>query len=155
MLDRLRHFLRYDDWANRRAIESVRTVPAANAKALRPLAHLLIAELGWIERMLGDNTRSAFWPAMSLDECIALADELQAKWSDFVASSTEDAGGVVVSYRNSRGEPFHTPQHEIFAHLLTHGAHHRGQVLHLVREEGGAPITTDYIVFVREVEQQP
>ncbi len=155
MLTTLRHFLTYDEWANRRAIEAVRTVPAGRAKAIGPLAHLLVAEKAWLERILGDDSTTEFWPPATVESCEALLAENRAAWHRFLAGATDADMTGVISYRNSKGVAFNTPLREILTHLLTHGAHHRGQVLQLVREEGGSPITVDYIVFVREVENQP
>ena len=155
MLTTLCHFLNFDEWANRRVIESVRTVPAARAKALGPLAHLLTAERAWLERILGDDSTTDFWPEATLDDCVSWLDENRAAWDRFSNGARGGDAGGIVSYRNSKGVEYRTPLSEILTHLLTHGAHHRGQVLQLVREEGGSPIPVDYIVFVREVEGQP
>jgi uncharacterized damage-inducible protein DinB len=54
-----------------------------------------------------------------------------------------------VAYRTSRGEPFTTRLEDILAHVVLHGAHHRGQIALRVREAGGDPAGTDYITYVR------
>ena len=43
MIAQLEHFLKYNAWANARAISSILTVPGENPKALDTLSHLLIA----------------------------------------------------------------------------------------------------------------
>jgi len=35
-------------------------------------------------------------------------------------------------------------------HVVTHSAYHRGQVAAAVREAGGKPEATDYVVWVRQ-----
>ena len=61
----------------------------------------------------------------------------------------EDALLAPVAYHNSRGEPFETPLAEISAHVVSHGAYHRGQIAALLRAAGLAPPPTDRIAYAR------
>lgn len=155
MIAQLEHFLKYNAWANARAIASIRTVPGENPKALDPLSHLLIAERFWLHRIQGLPNPVGAWATMPLDECEAYAIETQSRFEAFLDGVTEGHLAGTIHYRNLKGDPFDTPLRDILTHLYTHGVHHRGQVLSAVRAEGGEPLTLDYIAFEREAGPQP
>lgn len=155
MIAQLEHFLKYNAWANARAIASIRTVPGENPKALDPLSHLLIAERFWLHRIQGLPNPVGAWATMPLDECEAYANETQSRFEAFLDGVTEGHLAGTIHYRNLKGDPFDTPLRDILTHLYTHGVHHRGQVLSAVRAEGGEPLTLDYIAFEREAGPQP
>lgn len=155
MIAQLEHFLKYNAWANARAIASIRTVPDENPKALDPLSHLLIAERFWLHRIQGLPNPEGAWATMPLDECEAYAIETHSRFEAFLDGVTEGHLAGTIHYRNLKGDPFDTPLRDILTHLYTHGVHHRGQVLSAVRAEGGEPLTLDYIAFEREAGPQP
>jgi uncharacterized damage-inducible protein DinB len=155
MIPHFQHFLKYNAWANARAIASIRTVPGENPKALDPLSHLLIAERFWLHRIQGLPNPEGAWATMPLDECEAYAIETQSRFEAFLDGVTEGHLAGTIHYRNLKGDPFDTPLRDILTHLYTHGVHHRGQVLSAVRAEGGEPLTLDYIAFEREAGPQP
>jgi uncharacterized damage-inducible protein DinB len=51
--------------------------------------------------------------------------------------------------RTSKGVEFRTPVRDVLTHLVMHSAYHRGQIAQAVREAGGQPAATDYIVYAR------
>lgn len=58
-----------------------------------------------------------------------------------------------ISYTNTKGAAFNNTVEEILHHMVMHGMYHRGQVARGVRQAGGVPLPTDFIVYVREVTQ--
>ena len=151
-IEGLRDLMTYNVWANRRAIAALKALSEPPAKAIRALAHLLIAEQTWLQRFHSeqDSTGANFWPTASLQECEALAEEMARSYQAFVAELTEERLDAVATYKNSNGTEYKTPYREMLTHVLMHSAYHRGQVAMAIRAEGGEPANTDYIVFVRE-----
>ena len=59
-LEHLKELYFYNDWANRRVVFTLRDSPSE--KALRILAHILITEKEYYERLYGkDSTGFDFW----------------------------------------------------------------------------------------------
>jgi uncharacterized damage-inducible protein DinB len=151
-IDDFRNLIGYNDWANRRAIASVRSTPGPPPKAVRALGHLLVAELAWMKRMQEneDSTGFDFWPGGTIEMCEAMAGEASRSYREFLAAVGEAGLRSTARYRNSKGVAYETPFGEILTHVLVHSAYHRGQVAMAVREQGGVPASTDYIAYQRE-----
>ncbi|HMJ09531.1 MAG TPA: hypothetical protein VK468_11025, partial [Pyrinomonadaceae bacterium] len=66
-VEHLRQLFTYNDWANRRTIVAVRDQPSDRAR--RIVAHLLITESEYFERLYGkDSTGFDFWPDLSAED---------------------------------------------------------------------------------------
>jgi uncharacterized damage-inducible protein DinB len=151
-IDDFRNLLDYNEWANRRAIASVRTSPGPSEKALRALGHLLVAEIAWMKRMRvnEDSTGFDFWPGGSIEACEAVALEASRSYREFLATIGEAGLRSAARYKNSKGVAYETPFGEILTHVMFHSAYHRGQVAMAVRQDGGVPAYSDYIAYQRE-----
>lgn len=135
------------EWADARAVESIRRSP--NDRALELLAHVLGAEHVWLSRITGTPPQVAVWPALSIEECAALAAELQAEFRTLLASLDATSAERVIHYRNSAGDAYANRVSDILLHVVLHGMYHRGQVALVLRGSGGEPVPGDYIAFVR------
>jgi len=62
--------------------------------------------------------------------------------------SAEKLAGELV-YKTTKGIEYRTPVGDILMHLVLHSAYHRGQVAAAIREAGGKPAPTDYVVYAR------
>jgi uncharacterized damage-inducible protein DinB len=151
-LEAIRQLFKYNEWANARAIESLKESSNDNVSAIRALAHLLIAEKEWLMRLQKneDSTGFDFWPGCSLKECEALGDETRAAYSALLNDLTEERLDSIATYKNSKGIEYNTSFRDILTHVLMHSAYHRGQVAMATRVAGDIPAYTDYIAFVRE-----
>ena len=151
-IETIRRLFKYNEWANRRAIAALKDPANHSAKAVRALAHLLIAEEAWLARMLTnqDSTGFDFWQGSTLDECEQLASKVLKSYGDLLEGLTEEKLDQVATYKNSKGIEYQTPFRDILQHVLMHSMYHRGQMAMAVRAEGGTPPYTDYIAFVRE-----
>lgn len=56
-----------------------------------------------------------------------------------------------IAYRNLKGESFQSSVQDIFFHVSNHYTHHRAQIMRLLRENGIAPFSSDYIFYIREL----
>jgi uncharacterized damage-inducible protein DinB len=155
-LESLRQLVAFNVWANRRMIASLKAFDNQSAKAVRALSHFLVAEKEWMTRMLGngDSTGADFWKTQTLDEGAALAEEMAKAYTEFVADLSEETLESVAVYKNSKGIEYKTSFRDILTHVLFHSMAHRGQVAMALRADGGEPIWSDYIVFLRELDSQ-
>jgi uncharacterized damage-inducible protein DinB len=143
LLDRL---LRYDLWANRETLQSLRQ-GAPPARSLRWMAHIIGAEFLWLDRIDGRPASLPVWPTLSLDQC---AERLEQLSSLLPKAARSGQLTRAVQYTNSKGEPWTSSVEEILTHVAVHSAYHRGQIASDVRGAGQEPAYTDYIHAVRQ-----
>ncbi len=135
-------------WADERVLESLRQ-PGVPQRALDLYAHVLGAEHVWLSRLEQRPRRVPVWPALTLEQCVELAEENRRAFRTFVDRLTSDDARRIVHYRNSAGDEFDNAIEDILVHVALHGSYHRGQVSLLVRDAGAEPQPTDFIAFVR------
>jgi uncharacterized damage-inducible protein DinB len=141
--------LRYDAWANREALASIRRTGGPE-KALRWMGHIVGAGALWLCRLRNEPSPMAVWPDLDLEVCAAAVDRFAEGWSRYIGSleAADLADGV--TYRNTRGEFWTSTVGDILTHVAMHGAYHRAQIAAAVRESGGEPAYTDFIHAVRQ-----
>ena len=139
-------------WADRRSLDTLRSVPSAHAEALPLLAHVLAAEHVWLARLQQRAPIHPVWPMLGLDECTDLASENEAGYRAYIGQLSEGQLASPIRYRTSQGQEFATPVLDILTQVITHGPYHRGQIAKAIGRTGGVTVSTDFITFVREVE---
>lgn len=150
MLAQIRRLYAYDAWAVARILASLNAAPRASRKALDLLAHLLVSEQIWLLRLRGrDTSLINKSPELSHAACESLADEMRRAYADFLGSVSEEDLDAPVTYKNFKGDEYHTPLRDILLHVANHGTYHRGQIALTLRAEGLTPVDTDFITFVR------
>jgi uncharacterized damage-inducible protein DinB len=148
-VEHLRQLFAYNDWANRRVIVAMKT--ADSEKARRILAHLLVTEKEYYERLYGkDSTGYDFWPDLSVAECGTLAKESAERYEKLMRRFDEEGLDITVRYRTSAGLPKENTFRELLTHVLFHSSIHRGNIILKLRESGFEPPATDYIIYLRE-----
>ncbi len=141
--------LRYDAWANRETLGSLRQGVASD-KAVRWMGHIVGAGALWLARLKDETPELAVWPELDLDQCADGIDRLAGAWPRYLntlAPADLDDG---VGYRNSLGEYWTSTVADILTHVAMHGTYHRAQIAAAVREEGAAPAYTDFIHATRQ-----
>ncbi|MGH9431623.1 MAG: DinB family protein [Terriglobia bacterium] len=166
--DNFQKMFDYDLWANQRALESIPSAPSQD-EAQRLMGHIVGAQQIWLGRFGAFDELSRQlsevsgllqipvsgapepWPKLTIEQCRAALPELHAAWKDLLrqVSSGELTGDV--SYRDSKGSEFKNPVADVLTHVVMHSIYHRGQVAAAVRQAGGKPASTDYIVYVRQL----
>ena len=147
--DHLRELFRYNDWANRRVIVSLKEGDSERSRAI--LAHLLTTEAEYFARLHGkDSTGFDFWPELSIEECGDLARETAGKYEKLLRRFEEEGLDIGVRYRNSKGVKFENDFREMLTHVIIHSSTHRGNIILKLREEGFEPPKIDYIIYLRE-----
>ena len=140
----------YNDWANRKVLTAVKA--SGNAEAAKRLAHILVTEREYYERLHGkDSTGFNFWPDIEPEEMSPYLMENAESYERLLGQFEDEGLGQQVTYYTSEGERVKNSFREILTHVLLHSMSHRGQVIKLLREGGFEPPVIDYIIYCREV----
>lgn len=148
-IEHLRELFIYNDWANRRIVAALKS--NRSEKARKILAHLLVTEKEYFERLYGkDSTGFDFWQDLSVEECGDLAQE-NAECYERILKRFDDEGlGQIARYKTSEGVGCQNTFREILTHVLFHSATHRGNIALTMRQENFPPPKIDYIIYLRE-----
>ena len=148
-IEHLRHLFQYNDWANRRLIVTLKS--ADSEKSRKILAHLLITENEYYERLYGrDSTGFNFWPDMTMEECGILARETAERFEKLLRRFEEEGLEYTSRYKTSEGMEKVNNYREMLTHVLFHSSIHRGSIMLKLREDGFEPPPIDYIIYLRE-----
>ena len=147
-IEQLRELYHFNDWANRRTVFALRDAPSE--KALQILAHILITEKEYFERLYGkDSTGFNFWQNLNREECKQLAIENAESFFRLLKGFDDEGLDISTSYKTSEGISERNTYREMLTHILFHSMSHRGQINTILRQEGFEPIASDYIIYLR------
>lgn len=149
-IEHLRELYQYNDWANRVLVRSLKENKCE--KALKYLAHVLITEKEYFERLYGkDSTGFDFWQKLSIEECSDLAKENAEIYERLLKQFDDEGLGQIARYYTSDGEQVENTFREVLTHVLFHSMNHRGQVLTILRQVDINPPVMDYIIYRRNL----
>ena len=148
-IEHLRGLFNYNDWANRRIIIALKNAPSE--KSRRILAHFLITEQEYYERLYGkDSLGFDFQQDLSLEECGKLARETAERYEKLLRRFDDEGLDLKTRYRTSEGVWRENTFRELLTHVLFHSSIHRGNSISKLREENHPPPQIDYIIYLRE-----
>lgn len=148
-VEHLRQLFVYNDWANRRVLTALKE--NYSEKAHRILAHLLITEQEYFERLYGKDSKGFdFWQNLTLEECGALVRETAERYEKLLRRFEDEGLDLTARYRTSEGEWKENTFREMLTHVLFHSSIHRGNIIINLREAGFAPPKIDYVIYLRE-----
>ncbi|NNF04283.1 MAG: hypothetical protein HKN17_07435 [Rhodothermales bacterium] len=136
-------------WADERCWHALSAMDDPPNDLVGLYAHIIGAELVWIDRIEGVPQSADVWPEVDLSGALELADTARERYLDFIERLEPGTLQENVAYINSAGKQFESSVEDILLHVALHGAYHRGQVALGVRTYGAAPEPTDYIAFIR------
>jgi uncharacterized damage-inducible protein DinB len=149
-LDSLRQFFEYDYWANQETLRNLASLDAPPERMLKIAGHIVGAQRIWLGRLEAPGgDPPAPWPLMSLEEAAAAVDEMHQRWNSVLGNLSPERLDEDLVHHNSKGTEFRVPVRDVLMQLVMHGAYHRGQIAAAVRDAGGTPAPTDYIIWVR------
>lgn len=157
----LKNYCRYNCWANEQIINWLFEKPgelleqpiASSFSSLRlTLLHIWDAELIWMNRLRGIPATSfpsdTFSGTLEILKKSLLANS--ETLADFVSNRPDEFFQQQISYQNTKGKQFTTPNSEVLLHCIQHSTYHRGQLVTMARSLGLTdPPQTDYIAYVR------
>lgn len=148
-IEHLRELYVYNDWANRRIIIALKDAPSEKSRKI--LAHLLITEQEYFERLYGkDSFGFDFWQDLSLEECGKLARETAERYEKLLRKFDDEGLDLKTNYRTSEGVWHENSFRELLTHVLFHSSILRGNIILQLREENFTPPKIDYIIYLRE-----
>ncbi len=140
-------------WADESVLEGLAatssTVESLPTECLETLAHVLAAEVVWLDRIEGASQSIPVWPDIELEGCRRLAETSHRRYGAFLQALEPTDLERPVTYRNSAGREFTSTLEEILVHVALHGTYHRGQIAARLRAAGLDACPTDYIAFAR------
>jgi uncharacterized damage-inducible protein DinB len=148
----------YDHWANRECLAAMQNAGSMSPETVGRIAHVLSAQKLWLERIQKHGQSMPVWPASTIEECMALADEMSSAWRDYLMKVREQSssGSIVssiddkIEYHNTKGELWSSRVEDVLTHVLFHSAYHRGQIALEMRAADETPAFTDFIHAVRQ-----
>ena len=154
--------LRYNEWANRRVFDAVaqldgesfvRPLGSSFSSLRDTLAHLVAAEWLWLKRWEGEShTKLPDWAVDATVESLRdKLTEVEHNRADMFDSRDHDLDRQV-TYTNFAGETWRQPLRELVVHVVNHASYHRGQIATMMRQLGAQPASTDYVVYMRELD---
>ena len=143
------HLFKYNDWATRQTAESIVNLKKKNNKSEELLSHIIFAQKIWLNRILGKNTVIDPWHKLTQEDWIPQSIPITAEWINLLESFKENDFERRIEYTNTKGEKFFNTVKDIIVQVINHSTYHRAQIAQLVRQSGGEPAKTDYIIYQR------
>lgn len=137
------------EWADKRALGSLRAMSSPPPKSVELMAHILGAERVWLSRIEGETSPIVVWPTLSLDDAERVLAENVEGYRRVLSRLSSAGLQEPITYKNSAGDQFTSTVEDILTQVVTHGSYHRGQIAAQVRAAGGTPNPTDYIAYIR------
>jgi uncharacterized damage-inducible protein DinB len=154
--EQLERLFTYDRWANKKIIACIADQPFDNSKkCIHLLAHISAAQQVWYRRIKGRDTSDiTLWPqGLSVEKSEDILQSMHGNWKQLISENSNRLDDVI-SYQNSKGNEFNTRLADIIHHVIIHGQHHRAQMASLLSDSGITPPGTDYILYLRETDNQ-
>jgi len=150
MIEHVRRLFSYDDWANHEVLASLEAVETPTQRSLNLLAHIIAAEMVWLDRMLVRKQSWPVWPQLTIQQLRVEIEKLAEVWKDYLSSLGEAGLSTSTTYKNTEGQTFTSQKQDILMHVVMHSAYHRGQIAADMRAAGFTPAYTDFIHGVRQ-----
>jgi uncharacterized damage-inducible protein DinB len=152
LVEHFKRLLAYDQWAMDLLLKDVEALPAPDPTALGRISHILFAEDVWLTRLQGED-HSKFttpWPERSTAECREKLTELGIRWSAYLNHLGDADFGKIISYQNTKGQPYQAPVGGILTQVFDHSTYHRGQIATAIKKAGGEPHSQGFYGFLLE-----
>lgn len=150
----------YGEWATDRLTTAMRALSDADRRRrdesafgslLGTYTHLVAAEWVWLTRWKGTNPPAppAWVGVAGFEEIVAHLRAVERERAAMLVRLNDADLARPVAYRTFAGAEQVTPFAALVRHVVNHGTYHRGQISMRVRQLGGQPPSTDYIVWLR------
>jgi uncharacterized damage-inducible protein DinB len=144
---------KYNDWATRQTAESMAGLKKKNKKTEELLSHIISAQKIWLNRILGKEIAIDPWQMLTQKELAPQSTPVTAEWINLLEGLQEKDFERRIEYKNLKGERFSNTIKDIVVQVINHSTYHRAQIVQLVRQSGGEPSKTDYIIYQRMIQK--
>ncbi len=147
--DPLQILLSHDRWATAQLLDACARLTAEQfhrrfdigpGSLHDTLTHVVGAMRAWTETLAGAEPRSRIEGDGQRRTPAELRSLLEASWQEFAAEARGRPVGEIVTRRTRDGRTFDITRGAVVAQVATHGAHHRGQCLNMLRRLGVSPL---------------
>lgn len=144
----------YNNYATHALLKAIDQAGSPD-RAVQLMAHLLMAERRWLDRINGTDAQAAteLWPKnFTVEICTQLADEYHNEWVSLLQQMPEADFEKIISYKISTGDNYNTSVSDILTHVINHGTHTRAQAGQQLKFNGAETLPpTDYVYFLRQI----
>ncbi len=116
-------------------------------------SHLLIAQKIWLARLQGEAITLQVWETVPRKVWQLYLEENTQQLITYLKTLPDDALSSFIHYQNSKGESFSNSIQGILTHLLLHSAYHRGQIVLLLKPLINPLPITDFIYYLRSLQE--
>jgi uncharacterized damage-inducible protein DinB len=158
----LKSLYEYNAWANKRLLDAcaaldneqfTRNMNSSFNSVRDTVVHLYGAEWAWNERFHG-RSPSALLSGAGFPDLASIGPkllEMDQYYIDFVSKQTQQDLDRVFHYKSFSGEEFSNPLWQSLHQVSNHATYHRGQVVTMLRQLGVKPVSTDLIMYYRQL----
>ena len=155
----------YNNWANDRTFDAAERL---NADLLNrdlgnsfgslhgTFTHIVGAEWIWLERWFGRWPPALPRPSefSDLKAIRSKLDQVLLDREKWMSTLADDRLSEEIRYRNLQGEFYSYPLWQQLAHVVNHSPYHRGQVTTMLRQLGATAVSTDFLLYYDERNEQ-
>ncbi|MCA9830720.1 MAG: hypothetical protein KC495_09640 [Dehalococcoidia bacterium] len=151
----LERVCRWNRWANRQVLETLRESEGEPSKALAAYQHVLETELVWLRRFNDDpRPMIPLWGEVSLAQVEAWTAEAAALLAGRTAKLGDGGGAEEFRYRNSKGNEFVDVVEDSLMHMLLHSSQYRGEAAGFLNAAGHRAPDLDLMFWARRGEPE-
>jgi uncharacterized damage-inducible protein DinB len=132
--------------------ELTRDFGTADRSILGTLVHTYAADRAWIGRIESAPPDTFLEPVVDMHLSVLQSDwpAVQQRWHTMASNLDDNTVQTVVSYTDTKGNPYQSTIQQIVLHVVNHATHHRGQVSGFLRAMGHRPPILDLMKHYRE-----
>ncbi len=157
----------YHKWANKRAFDHLKSLPeevyhneieSVFSSIQEVIIHAYLAEGMWLRVMSGDDFSNIMGVIKELKEksngrnlleMHPLYTELNEQYFDFL--NNHDDLDQKFTIKHPKFGDLDASVTDMINHVVNHGTYHRGNLTAMLRQQGHAGVSTDYIFYLYEV----
>jgi uncharacterized damage-inducible protein DinB len=145
------HLFNYNNQATKETIQSIKLLPEPSDRIISLISHIIAAQEIWFNRTINKNHDITPWEVYSNNECSEKSDLITERWINFLEHTSDDGLDKIIHYTNTVGDKYENTVKDIITHVINHSSYHRAQIALLLKDAGGKPAVTDYIVYQRSI----
>ncbi|MBC6997384.1 DinB family protein [Cytophaga sp. FL35] len=137
----------YNFFCNKKLIAYCNELDSVPVKSKELFSHVLNAHHIWNARLREEKSAFNVFDIHEPNTWEEIHYENQR--ATFDITSHTDNFEKRISYESSEGRLFANTIQDVLFHIINHSAHHRGQILMDLRQNGIEPLALDYIFYKR------
>ena len=151
----------YNNWANKRLIEKLSSLPeeilnkeqkSSFRSIIATILHVYDAETVWMKRLEGISLTE--WPSKEFNgsayEALKLLENSSMVIKDYALTLTNEKLNEDCPFRSLEGKEYTMKVYDIIQHCMNHSTFHRGQIVTMLRNLDITELpSTDYIAYLR------